>query len=453
MVLKVNKKYKRVIQLEFNEISADVVGQIIQRHKTLKNFAKINHEWKFLHTSSEVEYDNIEPWIQWVTAHTGKELSEHGVFNLSDVHKLTHPQIWETLSEHGVESGIIGSMNTIRRNTSGGMFFSDPWSQSNETYPDEIKPLWSFIAAKVQQHATTKLTFKELLEAMRICRKIGLPRSLYVKVIRQVISQKLNPKTKWKLAGIFDLFLSEVFKSILKSTDYGFYTLFINAIAHYQHHYWRAFDSQYFNSAIKYSDIRQKDNPILFGYEIYDKIIGDILKITAKDQDTLIIILSGLSQVPYTLQEDEGGMNYYRLNSHKNFAKMIGLNGTVYPMMSRDWQYKYESEEEHKAALNILGSLTVNGQKLFILTESTPGYIYVETGYTKGVDKNTQIELSGKSIGLFNDLFTNIAIKSGHHTGIGNLWISDLDAVDIPSGNTIALSEVYHLGINALVQG
>lgn len=451
-MLKVNKKYKRVIQLELNEISADVVGKIINEHKELKNFAKLNREWKFLQTSSETEYDNIEPWIQWVTVHTGKELSEHKIFNLSDVHKLRHKQIWEKLSEHGVESGIIGSMNTIRRETRGGVFFPDPWAQNNETYPEEIKPLWKFIAKKVQQHATSKLSYKELIEAMRICKQMGLPPGLYVKVINQVIHQKLNSRTKWKLAGIFDLFLSEIFKSTLKKTDFGFYTLFLNSIAHYQHHYWRAFDTKPFSPIIKYNDIRKKDNPVLFGYKIYDKIIGDVLKLVADDKDTLIIILSGLSQVPYTLQEDEGGMNYYRLNNHKMFAKMIGLTGEVFPMMSRDWQYKYKTHAEREKALQVLASALVNGEKLFILTESTEGYIYIETAYTKGVDKNTLVNVSGKPLGLFHDLFTNIAVKSGHHTGTGNLWISDPNAIDISSGEIIPLTEVHNLGLKALIQ-
>lgn len=120
--LLITRKYKRVIQLEMNEISQTVINDLISRGK-LYNFAKINQEWAFYKTVSEKKYENWEPWIQWVTAHTGKMLAEHKVFRLSDGHNLKHQQIFETLSEHNIESGIVGSMNVIRRNSKGGFFF------------------------------------------------------------------------------------------------------------------------------------------------------------------------------------------------------------------------------------------------------------------------------------------------------------------------------------------
>jgi hypothetical protein len=49
---------------------------------------------------------------------------------MSDAHNLKQKQIFETLSEHGLESGIVGSMNTIRGNTQGGFFLPDPWAKN-----------------------------------------------------------------------------------------------------------------------------------------------------------------------------------------------------------------------------------------------------------------------------------------------------------------------------------
>lgn len=123
--LKVNNKYKRIIQLELNEISRPVIELLILKNK-LPNFAKINQKWTCYQTLSENKYENWEPWIQWVTAHTGKTLAEHKIFRLSDIHHLKHKQIFETLSEHGIKSAIVGSMNVIRRSTKGGFFFPIP---------------------------------------------------------------------------------------------------------------------------------------------------------------------------------------------------------------------------------------------------------------------------------------------------------------------------------------
>lgn len=443
----VNKKYKRVIQLELNEISHEIISQLTA-NGLLPSFSYINEQWKFLQTTSETEYNHIEPWIQWVTAHTGKTLAEHELFHLSDAHKLKHPQIWETLSQHSIQSAIIGSMNATRGNTKGGIFIPDPWALHNDTFPEDLAPLWALLASKVQQHATCKkVPLSQLLQAHKICQNFGVSKKMYLRIIQQLIQQKINPKNKWKLAAIFDLFLTEIFDYILKTTDFGFYTLFLNSIAHYQHHYWRNFDSMPFSPDIKCNDIKPDHDPITYGYKIYDKILGNIIK--QSDGDTLIIVLSGLSQVPYAEKESEGGMNYYRLNNHNDFAKSLGLPGEAYPMMSRDWQYRYVSKEDRENFLQVTEQLTINSEPLFKISEHTEGYFYIETAYTKGISKADIILRSKQPWVRFTQLFTNIAVKSGHHTGVGNLWISDPDAITT-TGNTIPLKNIYSLGVKAL---
>lgn len=444
-------KYKKVIQLELNEISEPIIAQLISKGK-LPNFAKIHNNWTYLNTTSEEDYENIEPWIQWVTAHTGKDFADHKIFRLSDVHDLEHKQIWEALSERNIESGIVGSMNATRRDTKGGIFFPDPWAKNNESYPDDLKPLWALISSRVQGHATGGIPLQDALKGLKTCVKYKLPVSLYTKLGKQLVGQKLKPATKWKLAAYFDLMLAEIFSSIYKSTDFGYYTLFLNAVAHYQHHYWRNFDKSPFDPAISYPDIEANHDPISFGYEMYDKIIGQVIELA--DDDTLIIIASGLSQIPYTEKEEQGGMNYYRLNSHQDFAESIGLkssNYTIFPLMSRDWQVKYASEADRKSALTILNSLTVNGEPLFTVKENTEGYIFIETGYTKGCDDGVHILDKNKNkIALFNEVFTNIAIKSGHHSGIGNLWISDTSVKTEMAGKKVPLTELYNFTLETL---
>ena len=449
--MKLSKTYKNVVQIELNEISESIITQLISKGK-LPNFAKLNEEWTYLQTTSEVVYENIEPWIQWVTAHTGKTFDEHKIFRLSDVHDLEHKQIWETLSERNIESGIIGSMNATRRETEGGIFFPDPWAKNNAAYPDNLKPLWALISSRVQGHATGSVPIKDALKGLQSCLKYKLPLSLYTKLATQMIGQKLNPKTKWKLAAYFDLMLAEIFDTIYKGTDFGFYTLFLNAVAHYQHHYWRNFDRSSFDPSITYPDIEAEHDPISFGYEMYDKIVGKVLNLS--DKTTLVIIASGLSQIPYTEKEEQGGMNYYRLNSHQEFAEKIGLNKeefTIYPLMSRDWQIKYSTEESRKKAIKILNGLKVNSKKLFNIKENTEGYIFVETEYTKGCDKGVNIlNQVDEPIVDFNNVFTNIAIKSGHHSGIGNLWISDKEIKKQYEDKKIPLTDLYSIPLNVL---
>ena len=449
--IQVTKKYRRIVQIEMNEISSSVIDSLIAKGK-LPNFAKLQRDWTFLKTTSETQYDKLEPWIQWVTVHTGKTYDEHRIFHLSDVHQLQHKQIWEMLSEQNIESGIVGSMNVLRRDTKGGIFFSDPWAIQNETYPASLRPLWEIISRRVQGHATSNVTFSDIVQGLKSCLQFRLPAKLYAKMASQIISQKLNPKNKWKLATVFDWFLVHIFKNVLKTTNFGFYTLFLNATAHYQHHYWRSFDGKDFDPSIKYPDINDDDDPMSYGYTEYDKILGEIFTITERDPDTLVVILSALSQIPYTAKEAEGGMNYYRLNDHKAFAQSVGLGAEyeIFPMMSRDWQIKYTDDIDRQKALNILRHLTINGEELFQTKEDTEGFIFVETKYSKGI-KNTDniLDKHGNSVAKFTDIFTNTAIKSGHHTGLGNLWLSDKQ-LNLPQGSKVPLTFLYDFTQKAL---
>lgn len=438
--------FKRIIQFELNEVSKIAVDTLIAKGK-LPHFKQINEQWTYLETTSEYTYELLEPWIQWITAHTGKTFAEHQIFHLSDAVHLKHPQIWETLSAQGIESGIVGSMNALRGETKGGFFFPDPWSKKGATYPQNIQPLWDLISKKVQSHATASITFSDLWKSLKICRAFKFPFSLYQRIAYQLISQKLDPFMRWKLPGIFDLFLTQIFKWLLSVSNYSFYTLFLNACAHYQHHYWRNFQPELFNKKIKSPDCQPHHDPLTYGLELYDNIIALALEL-AKDPETLVLIVTGLSQVPFTEKENEGGMNYYRLYDHKALLKKLSLNNyRVVPLMSRDWQIEAKMQSELDQAKIRLSHLSVNNHPLFRITQNTPCSLFIETAFTKGIQEETEIRDLKKSIGSFINYFCNIAVKSGHHQGIGSIWSSANLPFDNPQ---IPLTTLYPFTLETL---
>lgn len=441
-MIKLPRTYKRVIQLELNEISKNAVKHLIQKGK-LPNFKKINKKWSYYQTTSEQQYEHLEPWIQWTTAHTGKSFSEHRIFRLSDAIHLEHPQIWETLSNHNIESCIVGSMNAIRGKTSGGFFFPDPWSKDGVTYPSEIQPLWDLISKKVQSHATSPIKFHDIMKGFRICRQFNLPINLYRKIATQLILQKICTKTKWKLPGIFDLFLFEIFRYLLKTQHCQYYTLFLNSVAHYQHHYWRNFQHELFDHSINSPDCKLSHDPMTYGFEIYDKILGDILEY-AKNQDTLVIVVSGLSQEPFLHKENQGGMNYYRLYSHKGLMTKLGLqNYRALPMMSRDWQVEANNQTQLNHAKTVLSALHVDNEPVFKVAQSTANSLFIETAITRELGDNPIVkDQQNKAIGTFTDYFHKTAVKSGHHIGDGSMWIS-ISQTKNNEKNKLRLTNLY----------
>ena len=71
----------KTILLGINEINFDYIKFYI-RKGLLPNFKKIFEIQAPLETISEKEYRLLEPWVQWLTVHTGKTFDEHKIFRL-----------------------------------------------------------------------------------------------------------------------------------------------------------------------------------------------------------------------------------------------------------------------------------------------------------------------------------------------------------------------------------
>ena len=98
---------KKLILIALNEINFDIVKKYIDLDKNkLKSFQEIFKLHNF-NTTSEKEYQLLEPWIQWVSAHTGKTYEEHQVFRLGDISSNKSEQIFERIESLGYKVGNV----------------------------------------------------------------------------------------------------------------------------------------------------------------------------------------------------------------------------------------------------------------------------------------------------------------------------------------------------------
>ncbi len=440
---------KRVIQLELNEVSKVLLDELVGNGE-LPNFRRVVQDWEYGETVSESRYEWLEPWIQWVTVHTGKSYEEHRISHLGDSNLLSHPQIWETLEDNGIESCIFGCMNARRGRATGGMFLPDPWAKVNETYPAHLAALWEFLSTRVQAHATRgpKVPLRKGLAASL---RLGVPIPFLAAVACQIARQKIEPHSAWRLASLFDEYLAHMFTSVVERCDYGFNALFLNCVAHYQHHFWRRRQPSHFAPHVVAPDCGPNDDPVRHGLRAYDRILGRILQPLDGRDDTLVLIVTGLSQVPYTEEESRGGMHYYRLNDHKRFVEKLGLSASrVHPLMSRDWQIGADSPAEMAALMASLAGVTVDGEPLFRVREGQTGYLFIETSCTKALPATSLIlDRSGRTIGRFHDLVSSTAIKSGAHSTTGSVWASRPGFLPKP-GRPFPLGQVRDVPLKAL---
>ena len=93
-------RHQPLILLELNEVNFDFVRRYVARGQ-LPALAQMIARHGLAETVSEDKYEELEPWIQWVSAHTGLTFAEHKVFRLGDIVQHEHEQIWEKLEAGG----------------------------------------------------------------------------------------------------------------------------------------------------------------------------------------------------------------------------------------------------------------------------------------------------------------------------------------------------------------
>ena len=97
-----------VIMLEFNELTPRLMGRFISEGQ-LPNFKCLHDESQVYTTDAECEGEELNPWVQWVTVHTGLPASEHGAKRLSDGHRVPFPSVWDLLSAPVFGSGYAAA--------------------------------------------------------------------------------------------------------------------------------------------------------------------------------------------------------------------------------------------------------------------------------------------------------------------------------------------------------
>lgn len=396
-----------LLLLELNEVNFDYLEKYIDRG-LLPNFAGFLSKHGFACTTSEAEYEHLEPWIQWVTAHTGKPLSEHKVFRLGDIVEHDLPQIWEALAERGLRVGAISPMNAKCRRPAARFFVPDPWTRTEVIGDGVTRRLYRAIAQAVNDNAQARLTPRSTIDlalgALLKSRPANWAR--YAGYLMRAV------RKPWLKAVILDQLLADLFLRETKAHDIQFGSLFLNAAAHIQHHY--MFSSAAYGGTMRNPDwyVRPGDDPLLDVYQAYDDILGDTLLLFP---DARLMIATGLHQDPHP------DITYYwRLNRHEDFLRKIGVEGaSVRPLMSRDFVASFQSEAGAATAQAVLaGAVAGDGQSLFEI-ENRGKNLFVMLTYPAEITNETRFSAGGRT---FTNLLENVsfvAIKNGRHNGIG----------------------------------
>lgn len=398
---------KKTIFLALNELNFEFIQRYIDLGH-LKAFKHLFEKFGYKETTSESEYKLLEPWIQWVTVHTGKTYAEHEVFRLGDiVNRPDLTQLWEIAEEKGLSVGAISPFNVDNRLENAKFFVPDPWTQTKVSGEKFLHQAAEALAQAVNDNAQGGVTAKSVLAILKTAMKV-IPVSGYTGYLG--LASQIKSKIGIK-AVILDKLLANVFLHQWNKHQPDFSSLFLNTGAHLQHHY--MFNSVVYDGGMENPNwyCPKDQDPLLLILKEYDQLINDLLNL-----DVRLIISTGLHQKPHL------NLTYYwRLKQHEDFLRKIGITdySSVTPRMSRDFLIEFKEENLAVKAQTILESLRAEADDMPLFTIDNRGKsLFVELTYSKDIPKNFAIS-GGVRIEGFEDDVVFVAIKNGEHDGVG----------------------------------
>ncbi len=430
------KNDTQILLIELNELNFEFVQAYIDQGK-LPNFAALFRRVGYAETTSEQKYEELEPWIQWVTAHTGLSLAEHGVFRLGDIVETDVPQIWEQLAAKGIVVGAISPMNAKCRSRELAFFIPDPWTKTDIITRPVVRRMFDGIVQAVSDNAESRVNVRSLLN-IAFGASITAQSRNYIRYISYVAQARMRP---WNKAIFLDLLLGDLFVKEVRRHKPKFASLFLNAAAHIQHHY--MFSSAAYSGSMRNPSwyIKGGSDPLLDVYETYDAIIGNLLTAFPKAR---LMIATGLHQDPHP------DLTYYwRLRNHSAFLRKIGVPfRSIEPLMSRDFVVNCDGEAEAATAQTMLASVVDEAGVALFEVDNRGRDLFVMLTYPNEITAETRYFADNMS---FTDLLADVAfvaIKNGQHNGIG--YFADAGRIQSPEADRFPLRELPRRIVEAL---
>lgn len=398
---------EQLLFLELNEVNFEHIVHYVEQGR-LPAFASFFERHGFETTTSEAEYQHLEPWIQWVTAHTGLSFADHGVFRLGDIRDHDLPQIWEVLEAHGYRSGAISPMNANCRMKDPAFFVPDPWTGGRVVAPSVLKRLYASISDAVNENASARVGVRALID-------LAVGAAFYARTKNWARYGSLVAGARsgsWRRALFLDLLLADVFVRSVKQTRPQFATLFLNAAAHIQHHYMYSSDAYTGSFRNPSWYIGETKDPLFEVYSLYDRILSDVQKSFPQAR---IMIATGLHQEPH-----DAVTFYWRLKAHEEFLGDIGVRfERVEPRMSRDFLVICGDEADALAAQRLLEATRASdGGELFEV-DNRGRDLFVMLTWPHDIPPDLRIVRGSDDFGPLKPHVAFVAIKNGRHDGVG----------------------------------
>jgi len=419
--------HKKLLLIQLNEINFDLFSDSFLKFRDLKKIFDMEE----IITYSETDYDLLEPWIQWVSVYSGKDAKDHKIIRLGDTSNNT--QIFEILEQNGLKVGAVCPMNASNNLKKETFFLPDPWTRTGTDHNFLHKLIYQSISQAVNDNSQKKISIKSFMVLLIAFLKYASIKNFYLYF--DLIFQSLMRKKKWCKALFLDLFLSDLFISNVKKYKINFASIFLNAGAHIQHHYF----FNLLNTERKNPEwyIKAHYNPSDDLFRVYNQIFKNLREL----EEYKFIISTGLSQVPAKEKKF-----YYRLKDHSNFLKKLNIRfDKVLPRMTRDFTIYFKNNEDLEDAFLKLDRIKfLDNNKLFGVLDKRNDSIFVTLTYPYEIKDDYQLNINDHlSINIFDEVVF-VAIKNGIHNSKGYVFL-DKEVATNKFKKKIHVKEIFNI--------
>jgi hypothetical protein len=237
-----SKNNKNLLLLEINECNFAYFFKVANKfnNKNINNYFYNKKNLK-TYTRDKQEGYNLDPWVQWVSVHTGLESSKHKVFRIGQKLDGKFYQIWDGLCAKGLSCSIWGAFNAILRKKNNIVnYMPDPWSFTQFAYPNNLNNLLKLSRYYAKTYPSSN-NLKLILYFIFFLKEIIFSKTI-IYILKNfssflLIFFKCRIKS-FNLYFFLDLISLVHFINIGKKSNTNFNIIALNCFAHYQHNYW-----------------------------------------------------------------------------------------------------------------------------------------------------------------------------------------------------------------------
>lgn len=348
--------FRKVVLLEFNEITWSLIDPMIE-NGCMPNLARMRQEGTWAAPISNDQPPYLDPWITWVTVHSGVDCNVHMARILEQsADTIRSKRSWDYAIDAGRTVGIFGSISSFPPRPVKGFWIPAPFAPSSETFPPELQPIQDLNRKYTQIHNRVggQESFSDMLRLGLRLLKLGLKPSTATRLAWQLMDEHFRGYISWKRISLQPLVNFDFFSTLYRQFRPDYSTWHTNHVAHYMHHYWRAMDDSQFLVRATREEKRRFGGAVEYGYLVADYLLGKFMKLI--DDNTVLVLASSMGQQPYVAERYPAGRITMRVRDIHQILRIVGATALteVVPVMTPQWNVTIPDTDQRVRVKNAL---------------------------------------------------------------------------------------------------